>query len=189
MLRLIFVLPSLVLLLLLGSAALLLLAAFRGSPGACGGGRELRADPALAEAYDARWLAFNNRITFGQIATIIVTEDEATARARKFLEDHDAPVDDVRVCFVPGAADVNGTISTPFGADIAVRMKGSADLTGLNPEARIDSIRIGNVPGWMTRPFRGLVTRIVDDQMEQIILLNDMTVDLRDREAEINGTP
>ena len=164
-------------------------AVFKGSPGQCGGGRAIDADPALAIAYQARWAAFNQRLLSGLPASITVTEDEATARSRLFLALQDAPVNDVRVCFSDGEGDVNGTISTPFGPDVAVRIKGTVDLTKASPDAKITSMRIGAVPRFVTRPFEGLVSRIVEDQTEQIVLFNDMDVEVRDGEATITGQP
>lgn len=169
------------------TAALLL--AFRGSPGECGGGREIAVDPALAFAYDERWLAFNQTLTAGLPARLVVREDEATSRAREFLASSSAPVEDVRVCFVDGRGDINGTLTTPFGGDVAVRIKGNATLEGRHPTADIDAIQVGGLPSFVTRPFHGLVSRIVDNEMERIELDYRMGVEVRDGDVLITGTP
>src|SRR4051794_14318911 len=104
--------------------------AFHGSPAKCGGSREVTASELLAQSYEQRWLAFQQQLTSGRPASITVTDSEATSRTQNFLATSGAPVHGVRLCFVPGGADVNGTLSPPFGPDIAVRLKGSADLNG-----------------------------------------------------------
>jgi hypothetical protein len=166
-----------------------LLLVFRGDPGDCASEREIINDPRLAFAYDDRWLEFNDRLLSGLPATLAVSESEATSRAELFLASSSAPVEDVRVCFVDDGAHVNGTISTPFGPDVRVRIEGRTDLSGRHPEAEISSIKLGALPGFVTRPFRGLVRRIVDDQMEQIELDHRLTVALRDGEATVTGEP
>lgn len=165
------------------------LALFRGSPGACGGGRGLNTDPALAAAYDERWGAFNDQILRGLPASIAVSEDEATAKSRIFLALTGAPIDDVRICFNEGGGDVNGTLSTPFGGDIAVRLRGTVDMTKATPDAKLTSVRIGALPGFVTKPFDRLISRVVDDQLEQIILFHDMTAEIHEGEAVITGRP
>lgn len=189
MLRLIFLIPVLVVvlpLLLLGLGVLLAVA---GSPGNCGGGRDLTFDQQLANDYEQRWIALNARLTSGQPASFSVTDSEATSRSRLFLAEAGAPIRDVRVCFVTGAADANGTISPPFGPDIAVRVKGSADLSGQHPRAHIDSLRIGGLPSFITRPFFGPIERLVDDQVDQIVLDHRIGVQFADGQAVISGQP
>jgi hypothetical protein len=189
MLRAIFLIPMLlfVLPIVLITAALLL--AFKGSPGECGAGREVISSPALSQSYEQRWLQFQATLTSGRPASMTVTDSEATSRTQEFLATADAPVHNVRLCFVPGGADVNGTVSAPFGPSIDVRLKGSADLSGQHPRANIDSIKIGGLPSFVTRPFTGLVTRIVDDQTGRVELDHRLSVQMTEGRAEINGQP
>lgn len=163
-------------------------ALFAGSPGACGGGREITFDPSLAFAYDERWLAFNTELLFGKPASITVTDSEATSRARFFI-DAAAPVEDVRICFVEGGGDVNATLETPVGPDIDVRVKGTADLAGAHPRADIESVRLGALPSFVTRPFHGIIERIADDQLERITLDYRLAVEVHEGQATITGTP
>jgi hypothetical protein len=169
--------------------ALALLLVFRGHPGECGDGRVIDSNPGLAFAYDQRWIDFNTTLTSGLPATLDVTESEATSRAELFLDTASAPVDDVRVCFVEEGADVNGTLSTPFGWDVDVRLKGNVDLSGRHPEAELDSVRIGALPAFVTHPFRGLVSRIVDDQMDRIEMDHRLSVELQEGRAIVSGQP
>ena len=189
MLRLIFMIPALIVLAPLVIIVVSSLLVFNGSPGTCGGGRQISAEPLLAFAYDQRWLAFNAQLINGLPATLNVTEDEATSRADLFLAQSNAPIDDLRVCMVDGGGDINGKIDTPLGPDIEVRVKGSVDLSGRHPDANIDSIRIGAMPAVVTRPFHGLVSRIIDNEMERIELDHRLDVNIRERETTITGTP
>jgi len=189
MLRLLILLPLLLFVTPFLLASLFLLLAFKGDPGDCGGGRNLRVDAALAQSYQQRWLDLNAQLTSGQPASFTVTDSEATSRTREFLAQTDAPVSGVRVCFVPGGSDINGKISTPFGPAVDVRVKGSVDLSGRHPRASVDSIRVGALPSFVTRPFRGLVTRIIDQQTDQIELDHRITVQLLDGQAVISGQP
>ncbi len=189
MLRLIVLVPVLLFvgpILLLGLGVLLAVA---GSPGKCGGGRDLTVNPQLANDYEQRWLALNAQLTMGRPASFTVNDSEATSQSRIFLAESGAPITDVRVCFVPGAADANGTISPPIGPDIAVRVKGSIDLSGLHPRAHIDSVRVGGLPGFIARPFLGPIERLIDDQANQIVLDHRINVQLTDGQAAISGQP
>lgn len=162
---------------------------FKGSPGQCGNGRQIDADPQLAFSYDQRWLGFNAQLISGLPATLTVTEGEATSRAALFLAQSNAPIDNLRVCMVNGGGDINATVDTPFGGDIAVRVKGSADLSGRHPDANIDSIRIGAMPAVVTRPFHGLISRLIDREMDRIELDHRLHVDIREGQTTITGTP
>jgi len=188
-LRLLFLIPFLLFVVPLLLAGLFVLLAVEGSPGACGGGRNLQIDPALAQTYEDRWLALNAQLTTGRPASFTVTDSEATSQARLFLAETDAPISGVRVCFVPGGSDVNGTISPPFGPDLSVRVRGSVDLNGRHPRASIDSVRIGALPSFVARPFLGLVSRLIDEQANQIELDHRISVQLTDGQAVISGQP
>ena len=165
-----------------------LLLTFKGSPGQCGG-RQLGADSSLAQSFQQRWSAFEAQLNAGQPASFSVTDDEATARLRQFLGQTDAPVSDVRLCFVQGGGDVSGRISSPVGGSVAVRVRGGVDLSGAHPKTRIDSIRIGGLPSFATAPFRGLVTRIIDHESDQVALDHSVDVRLEDGRVTFSGRP
>ena len=189
MLRLILLMPVLVVFVPLLLVALGVLLVVAGSPGKCGGGRDLTFDPQLALDYEQRWLELNAQLASGRPASFTVSDSEATSQSRLFLAETGAPIRDVRVCFVNGAADANGTISPPIGPDIAVRVKGSVDFSGPHPRAHIDSIRIGGLPGFIARPFLGPMGRLIDDQADQIVLGHRIDVELADGQAVISGRP
>jgi len=188
-LRLLLLLPLIMFvapIIIVGGALLL---TFKGSPGQCGGSRPLGADPSLAQSFQQRWSAFEAQLNAGQPATFGVTDDEATSRLRQFLGQTDAPVSDVRLCFVQGGGDVSGRISSPVGGSVAVRVRGGVDLSGAHPKTRIDSIRIGGLPSFATAPFRGLVTRIIDHESDQVALDHSVDVRLEDGRVTFSGRP
>ncbi|HYM15128.1 MAG TPA: hypothetical protein VEZ14_06180 [Dehalococcoidia bacterium] len=187
MLRVFCLLPFIIViapLVIIGTALLL---TFQGSPGACGNGRPLAANASLADQYSQQWTAFERQLSAGRAATLTVSDDEATARLRQFLSGNRAPVKNARLCFVNGGAEVSGDISAPFGGDVAVRVRGSVDLSGAHPQTHIDSIRIGGLPSFVTGPFRGLVTRIIDHQSRQVTLDHSVAVQLSDGKATLSG--
>jgi hypothetical protein len=163
MLRLFCLLPFLLFLAPFLLAGLFLLLTFKGSPGQCGGGRSLQVDPALAQSYDQRWLALNAQLTSGQPASFAVTDSEATSRTREFLAQTDAPVSDVRVCFEPGRGDISGKVSTPFGPTSTCASK-AASIKAAATSDEDRPIQVGALPSFVMRPFRGLVTRIIDSR-------------------------
>ncbi|HEY8171476.1 MAG TPA: hypothetical protein VIH21_00190 [Dehalococcoidia bacterium] len=189
MLRALFLAPALLAILIIAVIGGAVLLTFKGTPGNCGGNRPIENNPGLAFAYDDRWFDFNTTLTSGLPATLAVTESEATSRAQLFLDSASAPIDSVRLCFTDGGADINGTLDTPFGGDIAVRVGGTADLSGQHPKAEITSMRIGGLPAFVTRPFRGLVSGIIDDQLDDVELDHRLTVDLHEGEAVVRGEP
>jgi len=165
-----------------------LLLAFKGSPGQCDRPGRFGDSPALAQAFQQRWDAFEAQINAGQAAILAVTDDEGTARLRQFLAGTDAPVKDARLCFVQGGGDISGRITSPLGGDVAVRVRGGVDLSGGRPKTRIDSIRIGGLPSFLTAPFRGLVTRIIDEQASQIALERGANVRFEDGRATFTSS-
>ncbi len=169
--------------------AVALLLTFKGSPGHCGGGETLQANTSLADQYQQQWAAFEQQISAGRPATLAVSDAEATARLRQFLDANDAPVHDARLCFTDGGADVSGNLSSPMGWDVAVRVRGSVDLSGPHPKTHIDSIRIGGMPSFVTRPFTSMVTRIIDHEADQVVLDHSVDVRLTDGTATLSGTP
>ena len=189
MLRLIVLIPFLFFVAPILLAGLIVVLAVEGNPGDCGGGRDLRIDPALAQTYEDRWVALNAQLMTGRPASFTVTDSEATSQARLFLAETGAPISDVRVCFVPGGSDVNGTLSPPFGPDLDLRVRGSVDLNGRHPRASVDSVRVGALPSFVTRPFLGLVSRVIDEQTNQIELDHRINVQLTDGQAVISGQP
>ena len=126
-----------------------------GNPDVCDNppqrvGRELEPPPSpqLAEELEARWLRFAADIR-NQQTVFQVTESEATSRARIYADEEDVPVKDLFVYYcgdgtgqLAGRVDVAG-IGTNFVAT------GTLVLGGEDPVVELESVDIGNMPGFV----------------------------------------
>jgi hypothetical protein len=160
-----------------------------GSPGVCepGGGPITLSDGA-SDAFKLKWTAFDASLAGGAPASVSFDESELSSRATSYLDDHDAPFDDVRVCVHDGYGEGSSTISLG-GLDVDVKLKGTLDLDGAHPEANIDNIEIGNAPGWLASPLERLVNRALDDQLDDIDLNHRYTPALAEGRATVDGEP
>jgi hypothetical protein len=84
---------------------------------------------------------------------------------------------------------VTATVDAPFLPDVDVRVKGTADLRAGTPDEDVDSINIGGMPSFLTRPFHGMVKGIIDDQTAHIQLNQRIAVETREGEATLTGLP
>lgn len=174
----------------LAAVGLLLLATV-GSPGACETD-EQRAEPRGADAlaFQVKWNQFNGALDAGQPSSVVFTENESTARARVWVEENDAPVTNLLVCFTAEDAAASGTIDLPLfpgGVDVVVR--GTLDLRGERPRAVIDEIEIGDVPGFVTDRIDRLVNDVIEDQLNKIELDHDYGVGFEPNRITVNGQP
>ena len=133
------------------AATLVALAAFlavTGSPSTCSE-RAISPAPALAQQLDQRWDLFSLAILDGS-SSIDISEVEATARAREYLEAEDVPVEDVRVYFCGvGKGQLAGQIAA-LGIDVDFVLTGHLDLSGPRPVIALDAIDVGNMPGFVS---------------------------------------
>ncbi|GAG20511.1 unnamed protein product, partial [marine sediment metagenome] len=89
--------------------ALTALAAFVGDPGECDSGdREVESSSALAQQFQAKLDDFEAELDAGQAASFTFDESEATSRGREFLEEENAPIEDLKVCFNPEGPSASG---------------------------------------------------------------------------------
>lgn len=165
-------------------------AAVLGSPGDCDSGeRPVNVSTADAAAFQAKLDDLNARLDAGQPGSFQFTESEATSRAVQWLDEHDAPIDDLKICFNDNEASASGTVDVPFGPNVDARLTGTLDLTGDSPEANVD-IDVGSVPGFVTGAVEWLVERIADDQLTEIDLEeHDYRLEFADGAATLSGTP
>ena len=66
-------------------------------------------------------------------------------------------------------------------------IKGTLDLSGDDPEADIEDIEVGNVPGFMMAPVEAIVDRAVDEALKDLEIEHDYALELRDGEVEISN--
>lgn len=171
-------------------AAALFAAAVLGSPGECdSGGRPVNVSPSQAAAFRAKLDDLNDRLDAAQPTSFQFTESEAASRAVEFLDEHDAPIENLKVCFHENQASASGTVDIPFGPNVDAKLTGTLDLTGDTPKLNVD-IDVGSVPGFVTGAVEWFVERIADDQLVEIDLEeHDYRLEFAEGTATLFGTP
>jgi len=165
--------------------------AFTGGPGDCTpGGGTITVSDANAQAFQDKWDAFDAILDGGSPSSVTFNESEVTSRADQYIRDEtDVDFEDVRVCIHDGFGEATGTLGVLLGVDTKVKIKGTMDLSGDHPVAKIDDIEIGNVPGFITDAIEGLVEDAVEEALEEIELKHTYTPTLTEGEAQIDGQP
>ncbi len=165
--------------------------AFSGGPDDCTpGGGTITISDANAQAFQAKWDAFDAQLDGGAPSSVALNESEVSSRANQFLRDEtDVDFEDIRVCIHDGFGEATGKLETFLGLDTKVRIKGSLDLSGEHPGVRDLEIEIGNVPGFITGAIEGFVEDAVDEALEEIDLKHTYTPTLMEGDAQIDGQP
>lgn len=132
-----------------------------GSPSTCAtSGWSAFPDAALAAQLDARWALFSAESMVAP-ASIEISDAEATARGRQYVEDEDIPIDDLRILFCgDGKGQIAGKVAA-IGIDVDFVVTGHLDVSGARPVVALDSVDVGNMPGF------------VADKVLDILLNND----------------
>jgi hypothetical protein len=177
-----------------GGAALVVVltaaAAFVGSPGGCdSGGREVQTSDALAQQFQGKLDAFNDQLDAGQAASFTFDESEATSRGRQFLEDENAPVGDLKVCFNRDGPSASGNLNAVLGLDVSVKVSGQLDLSGEHPHVSDLDIDVGGAPGFITGGFKGAVEGVINDQLAHIDTDHQLTITFGEGTATLSGQP
>jgi hypothetical protein len=165
--------------------------AFSGGPGDCTpGGGTITVNDANAQAFQDKWDAFDAQLDGGAPSSVTFNESEVSSRADQYITgETDVDFKNVRVCIHDGFGEATGTLGVLLGVDTKVKIKGTMDLSGDHPVAKIDDIEIGNVPGFVTDAIEGLVEDAVDEALEEIDLKHTYTPTLTEGEAQIDGQP
>ena len=174
------------------AAVALFFSAIVGSPGSCdSAGRQAPDTPALAASFQQKWDQFNVELAAGDPSgTVVFDEGETTSRARLWLEDHDAPISDLVICFGEATAGASGKVSLPFvPGDVDILVRGRMAMTGENPEADVQEIEVGGLPGPFTDLVEAFVTDLIEDQTSQLDLARGYDVSFAAGEATITGRP
>ena len=105
--------------------------AISGGPGDCTpGGGPISVSAANAQAFQLKWDAFDQLLDAGSPSSVSFSESEVSSRADQFVrEETDVDVDDLRVCFHDGFAEVSGKLNSGIGINSEVRIRGSVDLS------------------------------------------------------------
>ena len=163
--------------------------AITGGPSDCTpGGGTITIDAAHSDAFKQKWKGFNDLLDAGTASSVTLTESEISSRADTYLRAKDAPIKQPRACIHDGNAEGQAKISF-LGLTIKFKVKGTMDLTGAHPKAKIDSMEIGNVPGWLLSPARKAVNSAIDDELNKVTLDHRYAPVLKPGQAEVGGTP
>ena len=169
---------------------LAVLAAFVGSPGECDSGdREVVVSSALAQALQDKLDTFDGQLDAGQAASFTFDESEATSRGQQFLEDENAPIDDLKICFHPEGPSASGKVSAVAGLDLDVKVSGKANLSGEHPRIDDLDIDVGSVPGFVTGGLEGLIKDVINDQLDHIDVEHQLTITFGEGTATLSGQP
>ncbi|MGQ9572814.1 MAG: hypothetical protein ACUVV3_06480 [Dehalococcoidia bacterium] len=169
---------------------LTLVAAFAGSPGECDSGdREVRVSPAAAQELQAKLGRFDEQLDAGQPASFTFDESEATSRGRQFLDEKDAPIKDLKVCFNPGEASASGKVSAVLGLDLNVKVSGKVNLDGEHPRVDDIDLEIGKVPGFIPGGLQGLIEGVINDQLDHIDVEHRLSITFGEGTATLSGQP
>lgn len=170
--------------------ALTALAAFVGSPGECDSGdREVESSSALAQQFQAKLDDFEAELDAGQAASFTFDESEATSRGREFLEEENAPIEDLKVCFNPEGPSASGKLSAVLGLDVTVKVSGDLDLSGEHPRIDDLDIDVGSVPGFITGGLEGVVKGVINDQLDHIDVEHQLSITFGEGTATLSGQP
>ncbi|MBK7327958.1 MAG: hypothetical protein IPI85_02345 [Dehalococcoidia bacterium] len=139
---------------------------FTGTPEACAD-RTIPVSTAAAQQSRTLWKEFKASAATGP-ASVTFSETHITSRGVEWVEEKDAPVEDLQVYLCPsGYGEATGTVSY-LGRDIKVLARGTLDLSGDRPRIEVKSVEAGNLPS-------AVGTRIVN----AILNTNDLkTLDL-----------
>ncbi|MEX2247875.1 MAG: hypothetical protein WEC75_14465 [Dehalococcoidia bacterium] len=179
-----------VLMLFIFLAIVVVVLASTGGPGDCDpGGGPITVSTANSDTFKQKWDGFDAILDGGSPSSVTFNESELSSRAVNYLEEEeDTPFKDVRVCVHDGFGEATGRLDL-LGIDVKIKLKGTVDLTGEHPDADIDKIEVGNVPGFMTGSIETLVNRAIDAVESDIDLDHPYTPELTEGSAVIAGQP
>jgi len=119
---------------------------FTGSPQPCAA-RDIPYSSAASQELRAQYKALALRGGTGNFS-----EAQATSRGVDYVNEKDAPVEDLQVYFCPqGYAEASGKVKI-LGLKSKVVVRGTLDLSGPQPEIVIQSVRAGNLPSAAAKP-------------------------------------
>jgi hypothetical protein len=171
-------------------AVVVFLLATTGGPGECApGGTEIVISDANADAFDQKWDGFNSVLDAGSPSSVVINESEASSRAQRFVEDEASAIDNVRICIHNGFGEATGSVDAFLGMSADFKASGTVDLSGAHPVVDFQDIEVGSVPGFVVKPFEGLVEDAIKELLKKIDLEHPLTPTLSEGEATIEGVP
>lgn len=163
--------------------------AVTGSPADCtAGDGPIVVDNAHSDTFKQKWDGLNAILDGGSPSSVTLTESELTSRADNYVKEKNTPFKEPRVCLHDGNGEGQAKISF-LGLTAKVKVKGTLDLAGAHPSAKIDSMEVGNVPGWLISPAESLVNRALDSALDDVTLDHRYAPTLKAGQADVAGTP
>lgn len=165
--------------------------AIAGSPGSCEDeNRPITTSVQLAGSFQEKWDALDATLVAGRPASATFTESEVTSRADRWLEENDAPIDKILICFSEGTASASAKIDIPFvPGDIDVLVSGTLILTGDLADADVDKIEVGGLPDLLTELVENFIDDIFEDQTDDLELDHNYTLLFTEGEVTVSGVP
>jgi hypothetical protein len=157
--------------------------------------RTLFIDPSQAASFQSKWDNFNDTLENGNPSQVMFDESESTSRARSFLDENGAPVSDAVVCFHSGEGEGSGKVDIPVLSaipgigDVDVRVSGTVDFSGATPEAVVSDIEVGGLPSFMSDRAKGIVSDLIDRQLDSLDLDHQYDIAFEEGQAVIDGQP
>jgi hypothetical protein len=135
--------------LLIAGTVLAAFLALTGTPKPCVD-RSVSPAPEANAEFQANWFALLQGVGQGEAVPLRVTEGQASILGDGYLEGRDVPVDNFRMYFCPdGTAEATGSLDT-FGLSSKVLVRGTLNIDGPDPRVELDSIEVGNFPGFLS---------------------------------------
>ena len=165
--------------------------AIAGSPGTCEDeDRPITTSVQLAGQFQDKWDTLNATLGAGRPASADFTESEVSSRAGLWLEAHDAPIDNILICFGDGTASASAKIDIPFvPGDIDVLVSGTLILTGDIADAHVDKIEVGGLPDVLADLVENFIDDIIEDQTEGLELDHSYSLLFTEGAVTISGLP
>jgi hypothetical protein len=160
--------------------------------------RGVNNESALADAWQAKWAAFDQQLDAGQTATVSFTESESSSRATRYLDSKDTPVEHLVICFHDGEAEASGKVKLPVLGDLpgvggafesSVVARGTIDFSGSQAKITLTKFEAGNLPSDAADRLKGQVEDAMNNRLDDLTLQHKHTPKFSEGSIEIIGTP
>jgi hypothetical protein len=161
--------------------------------------RTVEISDALAAEFEQAWNDANAGVAGGQPeVSFSLTEAQVSSRANRFLEDGDAPVKDVTVCFHSGSAEAHGKVETPTLAGLPligsvfepdVKVAGTVDFNGERPSIQITELDAGALPGFIEDRIKDRIKDEVNGLLDDLALKNSYSLTFSEGQVQVTVRP
>lgn len=137
--------------------------------------RDVQRDVAYADTFQQTWDSINAQLAAGATdVTLGFSESEVTSRAAAYLDERDAPLTDLVICFHDGYAEARASVEVPGASDLPLvggafdttaRITGTLDLTGEYPQLIVTDFDAGTLPGVVEDELRNSVEDSVNERL------------------------